>query len=281
VKVVLAGGSGFIGGHLAAVLRARGDSVAIVSLRDLDAAVAGSRDADAIVNLAGASLAKRWTEPAKREIRDSRIDTTRAFVERLGAEGIALGTYVGTSAVGYYGTSESEEFAEGSAPGDDFLAQVCIEWEREHEKAASLGARVVRIRNGLVLGTDGGALPLMLPPFRAGLGGHLASGRQWVSWVHIDDVVAMYVRALERGDGVYNATAPQPLRNAEFTKILGATLHRPALFPVPAFALATLLGEGAMLLTEGQRVLPERTLASGYSFKFPSLQAALEDLLRR
>ena len=159
------------------------------------------------------------------------------------------------------------------------MARVCVEWEREAQRAADLGMRVACVRTGVVLGTGGGALPKMLPPFRAGLGGAIGSGRQWFSWIHLDDVIGVYLLAIDKAQGPLNACAPNPVTNAEFTKALATTLHRPAFLPVPTLALRAILGEGADALLNGQRVLPERTKALGYAFAFPRLDAALADLL--
>jgi hypothetical protein len=189
--------------------------------------------------------------------------------------------YVSASAIGYYGTSETATFVEASPPGDDFLARVCVDWEAEAARAAEFGARVTRVRMGLVLGTDGGAMARILPMFRLGAGGVVASGRQWYSWIHVDDVVAIYLDAIDRLEGPVNATAPNPVQNAEFTRVLAHALHRPAVARVPEFALRMMLGEGASVATQGQRVIPERTLAFGYRFKFTELEAALGDLVAK
>jgi len=260
-------------------LRARGDAVTVVSLRDVDAAARECTGADVIVNLAGAPIAKRWTPAHKAEIRRSRVNLTRALVERIARFERKPLAYVSASAVGYYGTSLTETFVETSLNGDDFLARVCVEWEREAGKAAESGIRVAVVRTGIALGRDGGALPMMLPAFRFGFGGKLASGKQWMSWIHIDDLIDTYLHAIDGTSGAINATAPDPVRNADFTQTLGRVLQRPTLLGVPAVALAALFGEGAGILAEGQRVLPERTLASGYRFRYPQLEPALRALL--
>jgi uncharacterized protein (TIGR01777 family) len=273
------GGSGFIGRHLAAALRARGDEVAIVSLRDPASAAQGCAHSDAVVNLAGAPVIGRWTRAHKDEIRRSRVDAPRAFLERIGGAARIPAAYVSASAIGYYGTSPAQTFVESSPPGNDFLARVCVDWERVADRAAAFGMRVAIVRTGIVLGRDGGALAKMLPPFRLGLGGRLGSGEQWMSWVHLDDVVGIYLHAIDGVSGVLNATAPEPVTNADFTRSLGAILHRPTPFPVPKLALRMLFGEGAMMLSEGQRVLPQRTLETGYRFRYARLEAALRDLI--
>jgi uncharacterized protein (TIGR01777 family) len=275
MRVTLVGASGFIGRHLSAALRGRGDEVVEASLRNVDAAGQACEGSDAIVQLAGAPVATRWTAAAKDEIRRSRVDATRALIDRLAQLRARPKVYVSASAVGYYGASETATFTESSPPGDDFLAEVCAGWEREALRAAELGMRVACIRTGIVLGPDGGALARLLPIFKLGLGGVIGSGRQWNSWVHIDDVVGIYLLAIDRAEGTLNATAPEPVRNVDFTWALASALHRPAFLPVPAFALRAIFGEGASVLTTGQRVLPERTLSLGYTFRYSQIGPAL------
>jgi uncharacterized protein (TIGR01777 family) len=265
---------------LAAALRARGDTATIASLRDPVAAANAASQADVVVNLAGAPVASRWTRARKAEIRRSRVDLTRALLERIAAFERVPQAFVSASAVGYYGTSFTETFVESSPPGDDFLARVCVEWEREANRASLLGIRVAIVRLGVVLGKDGGALKKMLLPFRFGLGGRLGSGRQWMSWVDIDDVVGIFLLAIDSQSGVMNAVSPQPVINAEFTQVLANAVRRPAVLPVPTFALRLLFGEGAQILTGGQRVLPERTLEAGYRFRAPELAGALSQIAR-
>ncbi len=275
MRVTILGESGFIGRHVTAALRARGDDVVAASLRDPAAAAAACAGSTAIVNLAGAPVSERWTAAHKREIERSRVDLPRAFLaalERLEQRPVQ---YVGASAVGYYGTSTSATFTESSPPGQGFLARVCVGWEAEAQRARTLGLRVAIVRTGLVLGADGGALAKLLPLFKLGLGGIVATGEQWYSWIHIDDVVGIYLRALGGFDGALNATAPTPVRNKAFTAALASALHRPAFLPAPGFAISLVLGEAAIIVTEGQRVLPEATLASGYVFKYPEIGAAL------
>jgi uncharacterized protein (TIGR01777 family) len=275
MRVTVVGASGFIGRHVSAALRARGDEVVEASLRNVDAAGHACEGSDAIVQLAGAPVTTRWTAAAKNAIRRSRVDATRALVDALAQLRARPKVYVSASAVGYYGASETATFTESSPPGDDFLAEVCVDWEREASRAEELGMRVACIRTGIVLGPDGGALGRLLPIFKLGLGGVIASGRQWNSWIHIDDVVGIYLLAIDRAEGRLNATAPEPVRNVDFTRALASALHRPAFLPVPAFALASIFGEGASILTTGQRVLPERPLSLGYTFAYPSLTVAL------
>jgi uncharacterized protein (TIGR01777 family) len=274
MNVTILGASGFIGKHLVGALEARGDAVTIASLRDPDAAVAASSTADVVVNLAGEPVAQRWTPAVKEKIRTSRVDAPRAYLEKLGALERKPAAYVSASAIGYYGTSETATFDESSPPGSDFLAGICTAWEAEADRAATLGMRVAKVRTGLVLGTDGGALAKLLPLYKLGLGGIVASGRQWYSWIHIDDQVGIYLHAIDGAAGVLDATAPEPVRNAEFTRALAAALHRPAFFPAPAFAMQLVLGEGAGVVTDGQRVLPTRTLETGYTFRYATIDAA-------
>ncbi len=274
MRVTVVGASGFIGRHLSAALRGRGDEVVEASLRNVNAAGQACEGSDAIVQLAGAPVATRWTARAKDEIRSSRVDATRALVDRLAELRARPKIYVSASAIGYYGASETATFTESSPPGSDFLAEVCVAWEREASRAGELGMRVARIRTGIVLGR-GGALARLLPIFKLGLGGVIGSGRQWNSWIHIDDVVGIYLLAIDRADGALNATAPEPVRNVDFTRALASALHRPAFLPVPAFAVRAIFGEGASILTTGQRALPERTLSLGYTFQYPQLAPAI------
>ncbi|HEY9180679.1 MAG TPA: TIGR01777 family oxidoreductase [Candidatus Baltobacteraceae bacterium] len=278
--VGVSGAGGFIGTHLCAALRARRDEVIETSLRDPQQAASHAARCDAFINLSGEPLAQRWNERVKREVLESRTAAPARFFEALAELGRKPAVYVSASAIGYYGTSETETFTETSAPGDDFLARVCVEWERTAQRAGDLGMRVACVRAGLVLGRDGGALAKLLPVFRAGTGGRTGSGRQWYSWIHIDDAVGVYLLALDGLSGAINATAPNPVRNAAFAEALAHVLRRPAALPAPAFAIKLALGEGATIVLDGQRVLPERALSQGYAFAFSSIDAALADLLR-
>lgn len=275
--ITILGASGFIGRHLAAYLRERGDIVIESSLRDPEAAAQACEGSNVVVNLAGAPAAARWTAGHKAEIRRSRVDLPRALIEKLGRlpRAIRPTAYISASAVGYYGTSLTETFTEDSAPGTDFLAEVCVGWEREAARASSCGMRVAIVRTGIVLGADGGALKPLIAVFRLGLGGAIASGEQWMSWIHIDDQVGIYAAAIDGAEGILNATAPSPVRNGNFAKALASAVHRSAWLTTPAFALKLLFGEGALVLTEGQRVLPVRTCALGYTFKYPHIDAAM------
>lgn len=280
MKVCVLGASGFVGRHLSAALQRRGNTVVTASLRDPSAAAAAAAGCDAAINLAGEPLAQRWTAQVKQKILSSRTDQPRRFLDALAASDRRPAVYVSASAVGYYGTSETETFVEENPPGADFLAQVCEAWEREALRAREFGMRAAVVRSGLALGTDGGALAKILPPFRMGLGGIVGSGSQWYSWIHIEDLAGVYLSALDGGDGPYNATAPNPVTNADFTHALGAALQRPTAMPAPPFALRLMLGEGASIVTEGQRALPKRIVEErGYAFAFPTLAAALDNLL--
>jgi uncharacterized protein len=281
VKVLILGGSGFIGPHLAAALRLRGDEVTSMSLRDPAAAAIVASACDTVVNLAGEPVAQRWSPVVKERIVYSRTELPRRFLAALAALERKTAVYVSSSGIGYYGMNEAETFVESSPPGDDFLAQVCVGWERHALAAGQLGLRAAIVRTGLALGKDGGALAKLLPTFRFGVGGRLGSGRQWYSWIHIDDLTGIFIAAIDGGSGVYNGTAPDPVTNAVFTSAIGKALHRPTFFPTPTFALRAMLGDGAEAILTGQRVLPQRTIADlGYHFAFDRLDSALADLLR-
>jgi uncharacterized protein len=239
--------------------------------------------ADAVVNLAGASIADaRWTPERKKLLRSSRVDTTRALVNALAKMAARPRVIVSASAIGYYGDRSDEVLNEDSPPGKDFLSELAVEWESEAEKAEALGIRVVRTRFGVILARDGGALPEMARPFRFGVGGKIGSGQQWISWVSLEDVAAILRVALEDGTvrGPINVVSPQPVRNAEFTLALAAALHRPAFIPVPAPVLRLVLGEMAdALLLSSRRVVPERLQKLGYRFLHSDLPATLTSLL--
>ncbi|HUN60422.1 MAG TPA: TIGR01777 family oxidoreductase, partial [Candidatus Sulfotelmatobacter sp.] len=235
--------------------------------------------ADAVVNLAGASIAGgRWTNERKKLLRSSRVDATHALVGALAKMAARPRVLVSAGAIGIYGDRGEEVLTEDSQPGNDFLSGIAKDWEGEAEKAEALGVRVVRMRLGVVLAKNGGALPVMARPFRFGIGGRIASGRQWMSWVSLEDVVGVTRWALENGAvrGAVNVVSPEPVRNSEFTAALARALHRPALFPAPAFALRLALGEMAdALLLASQRVVPARLQKLGYEFQDIALAAAL------
>ncbi|HEY8515403.1 MAG TPA: TIGR01777 family oxidoreductase [Candidatus Binatia bacterium] len=304
MKIVVTGATGFIGRELVSRLlasghevtawsrsatRAKGRLPALCEVAEVDPRKpidpARLRGVDAIVHLAGESVASgRWTEARKREIRESRVASSRAIVDAIAAlpEGERPQALVAASAIGFYGDRGDEVLDESSPPGTGFLAEVCVAWEAEVRRAEPLGVRVVSVRIGVVLGRNGGALQAMLPPFRAGLGGRLGSGKQWMSWIHLDDMVGLLQFALENPNvsGVLNAVAPNPVTNAELTRELGRALGRPTLLPAPKLALELALGEMASVLFESQRVVPRRAQELGYAFCWPTLAPALAELLR-
>ena len=301
MRVTVTGATGLIGSALVRRLRERGDEVTVLS-RDPGRARARLGDVialawdpdggpapaeafagrDGVVHLAGENLAQRWTKAAKRRIVASRELGTRNVVAGIVAADPRPRVLVSSSGVGYYGPHGEAPLDEASPGGDDFLADVCKVWEREAERASEAGVRVIRIRTGVVLDANGGALSKMLPPFKAGVGGPVAGGRQYLPWIHLDDVVGMMITAVEdeRWSGPVNATAPDPPTNAEFSKALGRALHRPAVAPVPALALRALYGEMADLVVFGQRAIPARALELGYSFRHADLDEALVSTLR-
>jgi hypothetical protein len=303
MKIFITGGTGFVGTVLTRELAARGHQITLLTRavkpgRALPYGAAflegnplqagpwqkAVPDHDAFINLAGASIFSRWTDTAKREIRESRLLTTRnlvtALADRQGRETLLLST----SAVGYYGFHEDEELNEESPPGTDFLAQVCRDWEAEARQAETFGVRVVRCRFGIVLGERGGALDQMLPLFKKGLGSPLGSGRQWFSWIHQQDLTRIFLFLLERPEvsGPINCTAPQPVPNKELTRLLADVLRRPAFLPaVPGFVLKLIMGEFGDVLLKGQRILPRKLLQLGFEFDYPDLEKALQNLLQK
>jgi uncharacterized protein len=299
MKIIISGASGLTGTALASALRAQGHGVARLvrpgstpSPGDIawnptsaTVDVAAMEGADAVVHLSGASVAGgRWTPARKALIRSSRIDTTRVLVDALASLRRKPRVFVCASAIGYYGDRDDEVLTESSTIGGDFLALAVRDWEAEAARAQMSGIRTVKLRFGVILSRDSGALPRMLTPFKFGLGGRLGSGKQWMSWIALEDAVGIVCEALanERLEGPLNVVAPHPVQNADFTRIAAATLHRPAIFAAPAFALRIALGEMAdALLLVSQRVIPERLLAAGYSFRFPKLESALPAILGR
>ncbi len=235
-------------------------------------------DYDAVIHLAGEPVAQRWTAEAKQKIRDSRVLGTKRLVDALTKVRQRPKVLVCASAIGFYGSRGDEELREDSGPGAGFLAEVCRDWEREADHAADLGMRVVKLRIGVVLGRDGGALAAMLPAFRSFLGGRMGSGRQWMSWIHVDDVAGM-VKWAVAGDvsGAVNAVAPSPVRNSEFTRELGKTLGRPAFLQIPGAILRLGLGEMSEVVLGSDRVLPDVATHTGFQWKFPKLQEALRE----
>ena len=239
---------------------------------------------DAVIHLAGESIVGRWTAAKKAKIRDSRVGGTRNLAEALSQAKNKPQVFVCASAIGYYGDRGNEVLREESAPGTGFLAEVCLEWEAATQPAAEAGIRTVQIRTGVVLSPEGGALGKMLPPFKMGVGGRIGDGRQWMSWIDVEDMVGAILHILKTDQlrGPVNLVAPKPVTNAEFTKTLASVLSRLAIFPAPAFAIKLALGEmGKTVLLAGQRVEPARLLDSGYPFRFCQLGASLRNTLKR
>ncbi len=298
MKVVLTGATGTIGQALINALRDRGDDVAVLSRNparssqtlggEIDAhtwaepeseapptsAFAG---ADAVVHLAGEPVDQRWNDDAKQRIRNSRELGTRNLVAGMRSAGTRLKTLLSASASGYYGPRGDERVDEAGDPGDDFLADVVVRWEREAAKAEEVGLRVATMRTGIVLSPRGGALGRMLTPFKLGVGGPIAGGEQYMPWIHVDDVVGAYLFVLdnEAASGPINLAAPDPVTNKEFSKELGKVLKRPAFAPVPALAIKTLYGEMSTIVVNGVRMVPARLDELGYDFRHPELREAL------
>jgi uncharacterized protein (TIGR01777 family) len=298
MKVTLTGATGLIGAAIVRALQARGDAVTVLSrdpqraratLGDVEAhawnPLDGSAPAaalsgrDAVVHLAGESVAQRWTDASRRAIHDSREIGTRNLVAGLSDAEPRPRVLVSASGMNYYGPRGDEPITEDAAPGDDFLAHVCIAWEREAAAAGELGLRVAMLRTAVVLDKGGGALSKMLPFFRLGVGGPVAGGRQYLPWIHADDVVGLYLAALDDGswEGPINACAPEPATNREFSRALGRALRRPAFAPIPGFAVRLLYGKMAEIVTTGQRAVPMRALEHGYAFRHTDLERALRD----
>ncbi|HWY59352.1 MAG TPA: TIGR01777 family oxidoreductase [Terriglobales bacterium] len=294
-KILVSGSSGLIGAALLPVLRSSGYAVTRLvrgasgegrigwdPARPLSPESVSSFDA--VVNLAGESIVGRWTEATKRRIRESRVQGTRNLATALAAAVQRPRVLVSASAIGYYGDRGEETLREDSSSGEGFLPYVCREWEEAAGPAAKAGIRVVQVRFGVVLSRSGGALQAMLFPFRMGVGGKMGSGRQWMSWIDIDDVAGAIQHVLQSDTlrGPVNVVAPNPVRNVEFTKTLASVLSRPAIFPMPAFAAHLVFGQMAdELLLASQRVEPAKLLGSGYAFQKPGLKAALETILKR
>ncbi|MCP2729454.1 thylakoid membrane protein ThyD [Limnofasciculus baicalensis] len=302
MKVAITGATGFVGSRLVEKLLSQGNQPLILTRNATTAArifpkleivaysptesgswqnaIAGC---DAVVNLAGVPIAEhRWTSQRKEEIFNSRKLGTQKIVEAIAQANPKPTVLINTSAIGYYGTSETVSFDENSGSGNDFLAQVCQAWEGEAMKVKEAGVRLVILRFGIVLG-HGGALAKMIPPFQMFAGGPIGTGKQWFSWIHLDDLVNLILTALTRSDmeGVFNATAPNPVRMSEFCHTLGEVLHRPSWLPVPNFAIEALLGEGASVVLEGQEVLPKRTQNYGFEYQYPTAKQALTEILTK
>ncbi len=299
MKIIVVGASGLVGQELVPALQKRGHQVVVtgrseerlrktfrdgVTCLEWDPASGPlpAGDADAVINLAGEPVAKgRWTAAKKERIRASRVNGTRHVVAGMnaaGADGPKI--LVQASAIGWYGDTKHNWVHEASPPADDFLAGVCVAWEAEAAKARESGIRAAMVRIGVVLAKEGGAYPLMTRPFRMFVGGSIGMGRGWFSWVHIQDVVGIFVHCVESESarGVYNATSPNPVSNGEFTKVVGKVLRRPTMFPVPPQALRVMLGEFATVVTASQRVRPLRTIGVGYEFQFSTIEPAIRNL---
>lgn len=300
MKILVTGATGLIGRRLCQILTADGHTVVALSRspqRAKDLAVrevhrwepqAGALPekvldgVDAVVHLAGEPIAAhRWSDEQKRRIRDSRVMSTRHVVNAMRSAATKPRILVSSSAVGFYGDRGDELLIESSPAGTGFMSEVCASWEQEADRAKLFGVRVVEVRTGVVLSSEGGALKKMLPPFKLGVGGPLGSGRQWFPWIHIEDIVGIFREAIFSTSlsGPINGTAPELATNAEFTRQLGRVLRRPAFLPVPEFALRGLMGEMANVLLGSQRVVPKAMLDAGYRFHYTSLAAALEGLL--
>ena len=298
MKILITGGTGFVGSGVSQRLLELGHEVTVIGSSSrcrlaahpqltyisADTTQPGAwqqrvAEQDGLVNLAGRSVFTLWTAATKESIYNSRILTTRNLVEALPANTEAV--LLSTSAAGFYGDGGETEKTETSASGHDFLAQVCRDWESEADKATAKGARVVLMRFGVVLGKGGGAIATMKTPFQLGLGGPIGSGDQWFPWIHRDDLVGaiLFLRTAEECRGPFNFTAPQPVRQRDFARQLGAALHRPAFLPAPAFVMRLVLGEFGRSLLQGQKVLPRALTESGYLFTYPELQPALKEIV--
>jgi uncharacterized protein len=301
MRITVTGATGLIGTKLVAALRERGDYVTVLSRRPEyaremlgvesvgwrtgaePAPVDGLAGRDGVVHLAGEPIAQRWTRESKERIRSSRELGTARLVEGLEQSEPRPRVLVSASAVGYYGARGAERLDEDAPPGAGFLASVCEAWERAAAAATSLGVRVATLRTGVLLDPADGALARMLPPFRLGVGGPVAGGHQYLSWIAPDDLVRLYLAALDdpAWTGPVNATAPEPVTNRELSQALGRVLHRPALLPIPAFALQALYGEMASVITTGQRAVPDRALEHGFEFRHAAIDVVLRSALSR
>ena len=301
MRIFMTGGTGFVGTALVRQLVAQGHEVSILTRNSSSDRVAGGSvifihgnptkmgswqdradENDVCINLAGASIFRRWTQKAKTLMRESRLQTTKNLVAALARRKGKDTVLLSTSAVGYYGFHEAEIQDEGSPPGDDYLANLARDWEKEALRAEQYGVRVIICRFGIVLGRGGGALNQMVPLFQKGLGSPLGSGNQWFSWIHEQDLVNIFPFLIEQRalSGPINLTAPEPVTNAAFTKALGRALGRPTFLPaVPGFVLKMIKGEFGTLLLKGQRVIPKRLIDAGFRFQFPAIKDALNDLV--
>lgn len=305
MKIAITGATGLVGSRLVAQLKQKGHQILVFtrnpnkvqkvfpasSFANLEVVqyqpqASGSwqqkiSGCDAVINLAGEPIAERWSPQQKQAIMESRQLGTRKLVEAIAMAEQKPQVLVSGSAIGYYGTSETTTFDETSDPGSDFLAQVCQNWEAEAQKVKEHGVRLVILRIGIVL-ANGGALGKMIGPFKMFAGGPIGNGKQWFSWIHRDDLVNLICQAVEQPEmlGVYNATAPNPVRMGKLCQILGEVLNRPSWLPVPDFVLEVLLGDGAIVVLEGQQVLPKQTQQIGFSYQYPELKPALADIVK-
>lgn len=303
MKVLISGGTGFIGQRLVKELNRKGHSVRLLSRRGADAqkrfafpvefakwdaettdlspeALVGIQG---VIHLAGEGIAdKRWSEDRKKKILDSRVIGTERLVKAVAAAPVPVQTFIGASAIGFYGDRGDAILSEDSQPGDGFLSTVCQEWENASEGLPKT-VRKCTVRIGIVLGEGGGALKPLLPLFKLGLGGPVGTGKQWMSWIHVDDLVALFIHLLENpsASGVFNGVTNKPVTNKEFTKALARAVHRPALFPAPAIALKLALGEMSTLVLGSQKVTPKRTSQTGFKCRFETIDAAFEDIVKK
>jgi uncharacterized protein (TIGR01777 family) len=299
MKIFMTGGTGFVGTYLAKRFISEGHEVTILTqaLSGTELKMTGIsyfmgnptikgkwqeavREHDAIINLAGASVFSRWTPEQKKILLSSRIETTRNLVESL-PDSARNTTFFSTSAVGYYGFREDEELIETSPFGDDFLARLAYDWEKEAQKAEAKGVRVIITRFGIVLGKNGGALGQMIPLFKYFLGGPLGNGRQWFSWMHMHDLTEAFIFLFNHKDisGAVNLCSPNPVRNKDLAKAIGNVLHRPSFMPAPGFMIKLILGEFGSVLLNGQRVIPRRLLDGGFKFRYPDIEEALKNII--
>ncbi|GAB6059602.1 TIGR01777 family oxidoreductase [Desulfonatronum parangueonense] len=302
MQFFIMGGTGFVGGHLIAHLLRQGHAVQALgrssnSLERLPQGCKGvlgdpsqpgpwrdqASQADVVINLTGRSIMTRWTEQARKEIMDSRVQSTRMAVLALAESQKEGKTLINANAVGYYPQNSAKEFTEDGPRGTGFLGDVAQAWQQEAEKARTHGTRVVIARFGTVLGPDGGAMAKLLPVFRKGLGGRLGSGKQWFPWIHVQDLCAALEFAALKSemDGPVNCCAPENVTNAEFTRTLGGVLRRPTIFPVPGFAIKVAMGDVGQVLLQGSKVVPKALLDAGFSFRFGTIESALRDIVQQ
>lgn len=277
MKIVISGASGFVGSFLCEYFAKRGHEIVKIGVKDFEGDLRAKLEgAEFVINLCGAPIIGRWSEEYKKTLVSSRMGTTKKLTDAMTALEQKPNAFFCASAVGYYAEGENDEFSYKKA--DDFLGNLCENWENEAKKVESIGIRCINMRFGIVIGKNGGALSQMLPIFRLGLGGKIGSGKQGFSWIHLSDLANAINFIYEKGlDGAFNFTAPYPTTNAGLTKALGEALHRPTVFPVPEFALRLLYSEGAKVLTGGQKVYPKRLLDAGFVFEYETIDAAIKD----